>query len=427
MQEFLVTAVDIGTKKISASCGISAIGQEVEILGSSCVYSEGVENGQIVDIDRCRERFLEVLDKLEKNINREIKEIYIGISSSNVELKEENCEVDIDGEVTPKHINEVKRKLKQEISLNEDEEICDIVINYYKVDDKKSFDLSEKLSGNKLIVNATVIVCKKDIIKRYIDLCIGTRYEIKGFVVNIMSLKKIFLFKEQLGNRVLIESGASSTEVAVLEDGIVKELFFIPLGGNNITNDLTICADISNEIAEKIKCNYSETYKSICNQTDGESISFEGNKINKELFYKVCEARIEEILKYVKNKLKNTSNYKDFCSIILCSDSLTNFENIEELSNRIIGENMHIITKNEFNMQNFSNITSLAIVKEVHDRVELIYEDFTKEVKDNTLRFENLNDINRKHECKLDNTSHEIEKKNKGIIGKLRSLLEDIF
>lgn len=427
MQEFLVTAVDIGTKKISASCGISSIGKEVEILGSSCVYSEGVENGQIVDIYRCRERFLEVLDKLEKNINREIREIYIGISSSNIKLKEENVEVDIDGEVTPKHINEVKAKLKKEIFLNEDEAICDIVINHYNVDNKKVSNLSEKLIGKKLVVNATIIVCKKNIIKRYIDLCIGTRYQIKGFVVNIMSLKNIFLFKEKLGNRVLIESGASSTEVAILEDGVVKEVYFIPLGGNNITNDLTICADISNEVAEKIKCNYSATYKSICNQKDEESISFEGSKINKELFYKVCEARIEEILNYVNNKLKNTSNYKDFCSIILCSDSLTNFENIKELSNKIIGENVHIITKNEFNMQSFSNIASLAIVKEVHDRVELIYQDFTNEVKDNTLRFENLNDIDKKHECVLGDTSDKIEKKNKGIIGKLRSLLEDIF
>lgn len=43
MQEFLITAVDIGTRKISASCGISSKDKEVEILGSSCVSSNGVE------------------------------------------------------------------------------------------------------------------------------------------------------------------------------------------------------------------------------------------------------------------------------------------------------------------------------------------------------------------------------------------------
>ena len=78
-------------------------------------------------------------------------------------------------------------------------------------------------------------------------------------------------------------------------------------------------------------------------------------------------------------------------------------------------------------MQNFSNITSLAIVKEVHDRLELVYEDFTKEVKGDTLILEKASDINRDQKNSLNLKEKKKKKRNESIKGKLRSLLEDIF
>ncbi|MGG7077339.1 cell division FtsA domain-containing protein [Clostridium sardiniense] len=429
MQEFLVTAIDIGTQKISASCGLSSIGKEVDILGSSCVYSKGVEKGKIADMEKCKEAFLEALDNLEKEIDREIKDIYIGLPSTDVKIQESNFEDDINGIVSPKILNDALKYIRENTFVNDDEEICDAFINCYKVDDKLSLNLAETLEGDKLLINATVVTCKKDVIKKYMDLCIGTRYNIKGFIVNIMSLKKIFFFRDQLGERVMVESGAALTEVAIFKDGVAKELFSIPLGGNNITSDLSICGGLSNEEAEKMKCKYSSNYETLYSEKDEKELTLDGKGIHKELFYKVCEARIEEILNYVNNELKNTGHFDNLCSIILCSDSLTNFENINKLSKEIMNDRVRIFTKNDFGMQNFSNITSLAIVKEVHDRVELICEDFTKDVKDKTLRFEKISDINRNEECDIVEKEDHVKKKknNKGIRGKLRSLLEDIF
>lgn len=428
MQEFLVTAIDIGTQKISASCGLSSIGKEVEILGSSCVYSKGVEKGKIADVEKCKEAFLEALDNLEKDIDREIKDIYIGLPAEDIKIQESNFEENINGVVSPKVLRDSLEYIRENTFVNEDEEICDIFINYYKVDDKLSLNLAETLEGDKLLINATVVTCKKDVIKKYMDLCIGTRYTIKGFIVNIISLKKIFFFRDQLGERVMVESGAALTEVAIFKDGIVKELFSIPLGGNNITSDLSICGGLSIKEAEEMKCEYSNNYKTLYNEKDEKELTLNGKRIHKELFYKVCEARIEEILNYVNNELKNTGHFDNLCSIILCSDSLTNFENINELSKEIMNDRVRIFTKNDFGMQNFSNITSLAIVKEVHDRVELICEDFTKDVKGNTLRFEKVSDININEECDIEKDDHVKKKRNnKSIRGKLRSLLEDIF
>lgn len=427
MQEFLITAVDIGTRKISASCGISSKDKEVEILGSSCVSSNGVEKGELVDLYKCREQFIKVLNDLEESVGKEINDIYIGIPSSHIRVIERSFEDNIYGEITNRDLNEAFENLKKSIYLNNDEEICDILVNYYKVDEKISEESVIGWQGEKLEVNATVIVCKREILNKYRGLCKGTNYNIKGFVVNIMSLRKIFLFNDRLDYKVILECGAGITEIGIFKDGIFKDGYSIPLGGDNITSDLSICAGLSYDEAEILKYNYSHKYKSESEDLKDKEIKIGEKNIHKELFYKVCEARIEEILNYVNNELKNTSNINDICSIILCSDSLTNFENISEIVQNIIHNNVRIITKNEFGMQNFSNITSLAIVKEVHDRLELVYEDFTKEVKGDTLVLEKSGDINRDPKKTLNLKDKKKKKRNESIKGKLRSLLEDIF
>ncbi|MEG0238161.1 MAG: cell division FtsA domain-containing protein [Clostridium sp.] len=426
MQEFLITAVDIGTRKISASCGQSYENEEVEILGSSCVDSSGVEKGELIDSSKCRETFIKVLKTLEEEVNKEINDIYIGIPTTHTRVIERSFIENIYGKVTYKDLNKVIKNLKKSIYLNDNEEICDILVNYYKVDEKISTEPVLEWEGEKLEINATVIVCDKKVLNKYEGLCKGTKYKIKGFVVNIMSLRKIFFFDNKLGERVIVQCGAGITELGIFRNGIFKEGYSIPLGGDNITSDLSICAGLSYEEAEKLKYECSNKYKSECSNFREKEIVIGEKNIHKELFYKVCQARIEEILNYVNNELKNTSHFNDICSIILCSDSLTNFEDISEIAENIIHNNIRIITKNEFGMQNFSNITSLAIVKEVHDRVKLIYEDFTKEVKDDTLILEKVSDINRDQE-KIEDSKQKTKKRNESIRGKLRSLLEDIF
>ncbi|MDO5038126.1 cell division FtsA domain-containing protein [Clostridium sp.] len=427
MQEFLVTAVDIGTQKISASSGISRLGEEVEILGSSCVYSKGIDRGKIVDSKACKESFLEVLYKLEEEINEKIYDIYIGLPSSDLKLKEYEIKVTNTHNNFLKNLKESILNLQESIELSEDERICDVSINYYKIGDDVKLEIPKDVLGD-IYVNVTVFLCNRDTLNKYKTICIDTRYNIKGFISNINSLRNIFLFKEELGEKAIVDSGAGLTEIGIFKDGVIKELISIPLGGNNITSDLSICAGLTNKEAELVKCEYSNNYVSILNDDLQKEILIDGKSIHKELYFKVCEARIEEILNYVNNELKNTSHYNDLCSIILCSDSLTNFENIKALVSEMIDYKVNIITKSDFNMQNLSNITSLAIVKEVHDRVELICEDFTKDVKGNTLKFEEISDIDVNANYEIEDLGHDDKKKkNTGIIGKIRSLLEDIF
>lgn len=428
MQEFLITSVDIGTKNISASVGTWKKDEDVEILGSSCIDSEGIVRGKLEDKDKCRKQFLKVLKKLEDENNVEISNIYLGLSGNNFRIEETECFFRVDGRIIKEDINRLINKCKKNISISKEEMICDIIINYYKVDDKITYKIPEEILCDKLGINVTICIMKRRVADDYRYLCDGTKYYIEEFMLNAGTLKNIFFNKSKRGTNFIVGFGASLTEVTQFKNGKAIKVIDIPLGGDDITNDISICAKIDFENAEKIKKEYSSSLKEI--KIDEANIELDNGSLKKDLLFDICIARIEEILNYVKNELKKASHFNESCSIILYGDALTNFDIFSDLAKEIIGPNVSIVKKEDFGMKDFSDITSLAIVKEVRDKVELLYqsssvvvEEFRK-IESNLQMNENKIDKRDKKEEKSKKENKEI---NTSIIGKIRNFLGDIF
>ncbi len=73
MLQEIITAIDIGSKKLSATIGVKNKSNELEILLTKSCKSVGIEKGTIVDINKCREAIEKLLKELEETTERNIK------------------------------------------------------------------------------------------------------------------------------------------------------------------------------------------------------------------------------------------------------------------------------------------------------------------------------------------------------------------
>ena len=62
MQGKLVSTIDVGSIKISASLGKALESEEFDVLSVVSVPSKGVKKGFIVDKEKCKESFKEVIE-----------------------------------------------------------------------------------------------------------------------------------------------------------------------------------------------------------------------------------------------------------------------------------------------------------------------------------------------------------------------------
>ena len=417
MHDEKIVAVDFGSKKLSASMA-SKVKEDIEIYGSSFIQSKGIEKGFVTNEDKCMESVKKLLKNLEKSTKEYIKEVYVGITSRGIRTAEVLAEINIeDGKISSEEIQRVIKKGKNAVNLGDTEEIVDSIINFFVVDERVVTENVVGWIAHNLKVNITFCIGKKAEIEKFKRVIINSGYIFKGFIVNIFAGKNIFLQGRNATDvHVLVDIGGGTSDYAIFKESILKKIGCIPIGGNNITKDLSICAEIPIGEAEKVKIICSSEYEKFDEESSLEEFMDIGpSKISKKLLYEVIKARLEEILKIVNDEIKNSSYYQGVCSIIIYGDGIVYYKNIGSLVKNEFDKKTILVNNEYLGIKDSLNITSLALVKEVADRLNMFCETSAKVKEVEYL----LNEM--KEET-------DVSKKTKtGIVEKIKSFLGDIF
>ena len=376
MLQEIITAIDIGSKKLSATIGVKNKSNELEILLTKSCKSVGIEKGTIVDINKCREAIEKLLKELEETTERNIKNVTVGISSRKIRITEITVKVDVkDGKITQESLMEGLDKAKREFLLSEEEIIIDEIINFYIINNQVVYKDIINWKADSFEMNLTLVIANKSEIDKYNEIFKNTKYKIDSIKSNIITGRQIFLIENKYdGEYALVDVGAGVVDISVFDDNaVIKNISSIPVGGNNISNDLAICGKFSFLEADNIKKIYSSNYKTLYkDKSVSNEIKVGTVNVPKELFFEVTNARIEEILNHIHMELKKSGHYDRICSIILYGDALSYFEDIAEIVSKIFKKKIKIIKDIDLGIKNSENITSLALVKEVYDRLILL-------------------------------------------------------
>jgi cell division protein FtsA len=100
----------------------------------------------------------------------------------------------------------------------------------------------------------------------------------------------------------VLDIGAGTTNLIVIEDGEVQHVAVLPIGGMHITNDLAIGLKTDLDIAEEVKIHHatlSETTKAVASVKYGNGM----HHFKMDDVAMITEARVEELFEYVDKEL----------------------------------------------------------------------------------------------------------------------------
>ena len=396
MRNIALIGIDIGSYNISISSGILDSSGELEILNSYSQVSQGVVAGIIENKETLAKILKSLLDKAINDTNLKDYIIQVGITARESRISYNNYEISIkDGEIKTSDINRIIKKARENLVLGQNEIVADTIILDYIIDNRS---IKENVSGwksRKLKANLCHIICKKKIVDSYIEVFNMIGYKVNKISPDIIYSRKFFL-ENNYNDAALIDIGDEVTDIAIFNNDIPKELFSIPIGGKQITNDISVGLGLTKGESQRIKEIYAFSYKTLTNLDDNINSKIGTIEIDKVLLKEIIEARIEEILKIVILQLKKASYYDKISNVIIFGEGIVNFEGIRGLAKTIIGKKITITTKNSHNLQNSSTILSLSIVKGAYDDIELLCESLkTLDIKQNEIQ-DNKNYKNKK-------------------------------
>jgi cell division protein FtsA len=309
----LVTALDVGTSKVSALIAEPREGGELRILGTGQRESRGVRRGFIADMEKTEGAIREAVEQAERIAATNVEQVYVGFSAGGLVSSLASVEVEIGGKRIEKHDIDQLLTVGRESIDAEGRMILHAMPALYTLDGLEGVKKPLGLHASKLAVDIHVIAAEPSPV-RNLDLCVRSAHlGVEAIVASPVAAGKACLSEEERELGVaLVELGAGVTNVSVFAGGMLVGLKSIAIGGGDITDDLASAFGTRRIEAERMKCFYGSATTSPRDNHDmielkpiaGGEEGTEATRITRAQLIHVIRQRLEHLMDEIAAALK---------------------------------------------------------------------------------------------------------------------------
>lgn len=366
----IIVGIDIGTSKVCCCLGQINKFNQVEILNSSSVACDGFKKGKIVSADAVARAIRFAISDIENMQDFIIKSAYVNIVGKYVSIFKTKYSIKLDDKyegVTQKNIDTIIKSVG-EIEIPEGQQIIDIVPSKF-ITDTKVTDDPIGIFTDILEAELDVIIADKQVVKTIGLAMQKAGLMIDGIVINGFSLKDIVLTDEEKEKGVLLlDIGAGNIDISVFRGNGIIYTDSIPIGGDTITNDISVGLDISYQEADKLKKQYglaSTAY--IDNDYSITLTTYNGEDRMKSVkcseLVEIIEARVEEIFSLVKSSIDANSLQGVIQSCVISGQGINSINKSEKIAEKILRTGVRFGSSKTANLIKPECVAAYGIVK----------------------------------------------------------------
>ena len=303
-----VTGLDVGTENVRAV--IASVDKEgkIAIVGFNEGKSAGMRKGIPANLSGPANAIDKMLGEAERMGGYDVRNATVSINgftviSTNTEgmiaLGPAEHEINIDDLARVEDVAVTGR-----IPPNRD--VLDVIPLEYAIDGQDGIKDPLGMAGARLEMRACIVSALTPNCENLKRATANADVHADRLIPTAVASAKAVLNERQKENGVaVVDFGATTTSIAIYEEGDLQYVGVIPAGSNNITNDLAIVLAIDPELAEEIKVRY------VTGDFDSDkSPAIRVGKNNERAFERkeveaVVKARLDEIFTEIRKKLKS--------------------------------------------------------------------------------------------------------------------------
>src|SRR5881275_2814612 len=310
----LMVGLEIGTSKICVVVGEARLDGTTKILGVGQAPSRGVRKGEIVDFETAMKCVLEALSDAETKSDVMIKGVYVGVTGAHIQsFNNRGCVMlpDDHEEIDEQDIEDVKINAR-EVSIPAQNAFLHSIIQHYHVEGQDGVLNPVGMLGQKLEADFHIIHGVRTRIQNTIRCVKELPLEVEDVVFNALASAQVVLTQHQKNlGALVVDIGGGTTDYILYVDGAVKQSGALAIGGDHITNDISMGLRIPMARAEKLKTEEGSCVLGNC--LPGEMIllkddsGFAGKEIERETLNTIIHLRLREAFDLLKRRLEEES------------------------------------------------------------------------------------------------------------------------
>ena len=302
--------IDIGTSVVR--CVIGAIehteGAELSIIGHGSAPNVGMRKGVIVHVDDVADSVRKAIEEAERVSGVRVQHATVNINGHHILGINSRGVVAISAVNRP--INDDDRLRVEEaaaiIQIPPNRKIIQVFPKNYRLDGQDNIKDPIGMYGVRLEVDTHIVTAATPSLRSLDVVMERAGVAIHHRTISSLAAAEAVLNRQQKeSGTLLLNIGAGTTNMVVVEDGEIQHVAVLPVGGINITNDLAIGLKTDLDIAELVKVQHanlssSQSHKSrVSVQYEGKMYQFDAEEVRM-----ITEARVDELLEYVDKELR---------------------------------------------------------------------------------------------------------------------------
>lgn len=303
----LIVGLDIGTTKICAVVAERSA-SSVDVVGIGTHPSKGLRKGVVVDIDATVASIKQAVEEAELMADCEITSVYAGIAGGHIRAFNSHGVVAVkDREVRESDVKRVIDAAKA-VAIPMDREVIHVIPQEFIIDDQDGIREPLGMSGVRLEAKIHIVTAAVTSAQNIVKCCNKAGLNVIDIVLEPLASAQAVLSDDERELGVcMVDIGGGTTDIAVFQDGSIKETAVLGLGGYHLSNDIAVGLRTPFEEAERIKKKFGMASARYLSGDDAITVPSVGGRrpreVSRKILCEIVEPRVEEILSLARGEV----------------------------------------------------------------------------------------------------------------------------
>ena len=310
-KEQIFVGLEIGTTKICVIVAESRAEDQISILGVGETPSRGIRKGEIVDMATVTECVREAIVDAEEKTNVEIGNVWVAITGSHLRSFNNRGTLILPH---PRQIEQADLDMVQtnakEIALPPPNTFLHTILQAYHLDGNRNVIDPLESEGMQLEADFHIVHGVKTRITNHLRCVEALNLEIEDVVLSSLASAQVVVTQHQKDIGVLVvDIGGGTTDYLIYLDGAVRHSGVLAIGGDHITNDISVGLKLPIARAEILKIQEGSATDPAASEggviTLKNDPGFLGCDIDRRSLATIIHCRVREIFELLKRDVEN--------------------------------------------------------------------------------------------------------------------------
>jgi cell division protein FtsA len=280
-------------------------------MGHGTVPASGLKKGVVINIDQTVRSIADSVERAERLSGWKIDRAFVGVGGQHVESLNSQGQVAVTAhhrEVTREDINRAI-EVARAVNIPNSRDVLHVERRGFTVDGQEGVKDPLGMSALRLEVETHIVTASATAVQNLTKCVQAAGVKIDELVANSLASAEAVLTEteKELGVAVA-DIGAGTIDLALFQEGSPFHTRVLPVGGNNVTNDVAIGLKTSLQVAEELKIRHGTCDLRAVGDDDEISVSVlgedAGRTVSRLEVCRIIEARMRETFELLRNEMR---------------------------------------------------------------------------------------------------------------------------